>query len=235
MASFRANNQRRPSRAWRPSPASPGRNAPRRRPLPPGARRGPGQARERLARTVCALRHLADQYPGLSFARPPTLRTSSTGEPGTATPGPRPPARRRPHAAASRLRPRPDRPGAARGQLLAAGTPGTTCGLRRPARPAPGGSRRRPHHRAARRPAALRRPPGDRLPAGTGGGAGRARPAAAAAPKARSGPGRTPPQDPPRRPRRRSRRAPPTRASSSRPPTRSGSWSAQQPATTPAT
>ena len=34
---------------------------------PPGARPVPGQARERVARTVCALRHLADQYPGLSF------------------------------------------------------------------------------------------------------------------------------------------------------------------------
>jgi hypothetical protein len=34
---------------------------------PPGARPVPGQARERVARTVCALRHLADQFPGLSF------------------------------------------------------------------------------------------------------------------------------------------------------------------------
>jgi hypothetical protein len=37
--------------------------------LPPGTRRGPGEDHTRLARTVCALRHLVDQYSGLSFAR----------------------------------------------------------------------------------------------------------------------------------------------------------------------
>jgi len=37
-------------------------------PFPLGPRRGPGQDHGRLARTACALRHLADQYPGLSFA-----------------------------------------------------------------------------------------------------------------------------------------------------------------------
>jgi hypothetical protein len=36
--------------------------------LPTGSRRGPGQDHARMARTVCALRHLADQFTGLSFA-----------------------------------------------------------------------------------------------------------------------------------------------------------------------
>jgi hypothetical protein len=36
--------------------------------LPPSSRRGDGQDHARLARTVCALRHLADQFAGLSFA-----------------------------------------------------------------------------------------------------------------------------------------------------------------------
>ena len=35
--------------------------------FPPAARRGPGQDQARLARTLCALRHLADQFAGLSF------------------------------------------------------------------------------------------------------------------------------------------------------------------------
>lgn len=35
--------------------------------LPPSARRSPAQEHARLARTLCALRHLADQFSGLSF------------------------------------------------------------------------------------------------------------------------------------------------------------------------
>lgn len=66
-ASFRANNQLAvaaleavASFAW--AETLPGDA------LPLGPRRGPGQDHARLARTACALRHLADQYPGLSFA-----------------------------------------------------------------------------------------------------------------------------------------------------------------------
>lgn len=36
--------------------------------LPPGARRSPAQEHARLAGTLCALRHLADQFSGLSFS-----------------------------------------------------------------------------------------------------------------------------------------------------------------------
>ena len=67
MAGFRAGNQRAVAAlgavanfAW--AETLPGD------PFPPGPRRGPGQDHGRLARTACALRHLADQYPGLSFS-----------------------------------------------------------------------------------------------------------------------------------------------------------------------
>jgi hypothetical protein len=51
--------------------------------LPPGPRRGPGQEYERLARTVCALRHLADQDPGLSFAGLLDAADEQYRQPGT--------------------------------------------------------------------------------------------------------------------------------------------------------
>jgi hypothetical protein len=59
---------------------------------PLGARRGPGQDHERLARTVCALRHLADQFPELSFAgllpsADEEYRQLGTGYPRPATVG----------------------------------------------------------------------------------------------------------------------------------------------------
>jgi hypothetical protein len=52
-------------------------------PLPLGPRRGPGQDHARLARTACALRHLADQYPGLSFAGLLDAADEQYRQPGT--------------------------------------------------------------------------------------------------------------------------------------------------------
>jgi hypothetical protein len=43
--------------------------------LPPGTRRGPAQGHAPLARTLCALRHLADQFSGISFSD--ALRTAN--------------------------------------------------------------------------------------------------------------------------------------------------------------
>jgi hypothetical protein len=51
--------------------------------LPLGPRRGPGQDHARLARTACALRHLADQYPGLSFAALLDSADEQYRQPGT--------------------------------------------------------------------------------------------------------------------------------------------------------
>jgi hypothetical protein len=51
--------------------------------LPLGLRRGPSQDHARVARTACALRHLADQYPGLSFAALLDSADEQYRQPGT--------------------------------------------------------------------------------------------------------------------------------------------------------